>query len=1056
MERLIVFSPADVFQFEIADGDVFECVRTDELNGEHSLSITTTKRLEQAQRVLLQDGQGLWHEYVVTAPDELHDAGASAIGTYWCTWSVQYDLSVVYGPERRPGVQGSEVPCATALAAALDGTKRWTVGRCDVTSTGGVMMYNNSAWERIADVIAEYGGELDVRISVDNTKITKREVILYDQQGSSMAKRRFDWGRDTSSIRRTPTEGARVCRVIPIGAPIKPEKVTISGKIPKSEVTKLANQVTKLTNKLDKLTTVTIPNAQDNKEKQQRKFDNAVARLDEIVGKYGADSPQARNALVAFRNAETDLRKADRTLQMYGQDERNIRNELAAAQTNYTNTKNTYDTQQAQEADAQKKAEQAQATSELYGSQPKQTIVDVNSGLDYVQDNEAAAAFRVPDGSGGWEYPTCMVENSKIEDATALLAWAQEHLHEWTRPTPTYDAKIDQYAAAGMDVRGVALGDVVHVVDKGFSPDAALRLEARIVRIETNELDRADVKLTIGALRPGLGESQRILQGKVKAATARLDVMYRSSGGSISTAQYLEQLLNGVNDKLNATDGYAYMVPGEGIICYDKAVSDPSVGSEASRVIQLIGGALRIASSRTATGEWDWQVVMTAEDGILAEAVTAANITTGFIGSPSGNFWNLDTGQFRMMGNVELDDDGTTIQDVMDDTADAVRKAEAAIRGVDVEYYLSTSALEPTGGQWSTDSPTWTQGKYIWQRTVAVASDGTRTYSDPTCIQGAQGEAGLGIRAIVEQYYLSTSNTTQTGGSWSTAQPAWSSGKYIWTRSQVTWSNNSVTYTDPVLAKAINGANEVAAAAKAAQQTFEQSLNAEKVFNLLTNNGAIQGIERDASGNLYINGTYIRAGTISTDVIKTKDGRTSWAQVGNTAYKTPGMTLYSGSLPYFSVTSLSAVGQSNTTGVGFLTKDGVAFMDADRYWGSTMIYPPVGGQGTQAFMNKPSAYIEVRQRGSNKENQRTTITSTGSILLMTPELRISESATSSTHSSGINGRFGISIPTHTRGHFAGMGKGFSEEKGNWTCDKPIWKSLILEFRRGICTYLSFI
>ena len=62
----------------------------------------------------------------------------------------------------------------------------------------------------------------------------------------------------------------------------------------------------------------------------------------------------------------------------------------------------------------------------------------------------------------------------------------------------------------------------------------------------------------------------------------------------------------------------------------------------------------------------------------------------------------------------------------------------------------------------------------------------------------------------MEQYYLSTSSTTQSGGSWSTNQPKWSEGKYLWTRSQVTWTNNTVTTTTPVLAKAINGANETA------------------------------------------------------------------------------------------------------------------------------------------------------------------------------------------------------------------------------------------------------
>ena len=75
-------------------------------------------------------------------------------------------------------------------------------------------------------------------------------------------------------------------------------------------------------------------------------------------------------------------------------------------------------------------------------------------------------------------------------------------------------------------------------------------------------------------------------------------------------------------------------------------------------------------------------------------------------------------------------------------------------------------------------------------------------------VDGAKGDTGIGVKGVMEQYYLSTSNTTQSGGSWSTNQPEWSEGKYLWTRSRVRWTDNTVTFTDPVLAKAINKANE--------------------------------------------------------------------------------------------------------------------------------------------------------------------------------------------------------------------------------------------------------
>lgn len=126
-----------------------------------------------------------------------------------------------------------------------------------------------------------------------------------------------------------------------------------------------------------------------------------------------------------------------------------------------------------------------------------------------------------------------------------------------------------------------------------------------------------------------------------------------------------------------------------------------------------------------------------------------------------------------------------------------------AITGVDVEYALGDSPTEAPQTGWSTTAPEWQAGKYMWQRTKTTTSKGT-SYSEPTCIQGAKGDTGKGVSALEEQYYLSTSNTTQTGGSWQTTCPAWESGKYIWTRTKVTWTDNTVTYTTPVLAEDIN------------------------------------------------------------------------------------------------------------------------------------------------------------------------------------------------------------------------------------------------------------
>ena len=64
-----------------------------------------------------------------------------------------------------------------------------------------------------------------------------------------------------------------------------------------------------------------------------------------------------------------------------------------------------------------------------------------------------------------------------------------------------------------------------------------------------------------------------------------------------------------------------------------------------------------------------------------------------------------------------------------------------AVTNVVVEYAKSTSSsTAPTTG-WSSDSPVWEAGKYIWQRTKTTI-DGEDHISNVSCIQGAKGETG--------------------------------------------------------------------------------------------------------------------------------------------------------------------------------------------------------------------------------------------------------------------------------------------------------------------------
>lgn len=185
-----------------------------------------------------------------------------------------------------------------------------------------------------------------------------------------------------------------------------------------------------------------------------------------------------------------------------------------------------------------------------------------------------------------------------------------------------------------------------------------------------------------------------------------------------------------------------------------------------------------------------------------------------------------------------------TASDASDTAEKAMQTANSTVASMTIEYYKSTSATELKGGTWQSGTVTATQGYYIWSRTKTTAQDDTVTYSQAACITGSTGAkgdtgaagakgdtgaTGKGIKSIVPQYYLSTSKTSQTGGSWSATQPAWQPDHYLWTRSYITWSDNTTSTTTPILAQALNDAN---------QKGYDNAQNLETIKKTVTKQGS--------------------------------------------------------------------------------------------------------------------------------------------------------------------------------------------------------------------------
>lgn len=117
-------------------------------------------------------------------------------------------------------------------------------------------------------------------------------------------------------------------------------------------------------------------------------------------------------------------------------------------------------------------------------------------------------------------------------------------------------------------------------------------------------------------------------------------------------------------------------------------------------------------------------------------------------------------------------------------------------------YQASTSSIVPPTGQWLENIPLVNEGYTLWTKI-------TYTYSDKTTSDvyspSIAGKAGRGIKQVYPEYYLSTSKTEITGGTWSATQPEKPKDAWIWIRYKTIFTDDSTGYSDGVLDEVLNG-----------------------------------------------------------------------------------------------------------------------------------------------------------------------------------------------------------------------------------------------------------
>lgn len=468
----------------------------------------------------------------------------------------------------------------------------------------------------------------------------------------------------------------------------------------------------------------------------------------------------------------------------------------------------------------------------------KLTFGEINNGKDYVEDAEALKLYGRPDGKGGLKHVFGKYENSSCEDAHQLKDETQDYLDQHKTPGVTYEADVVDLVAMGRPWEGVGVGDDTQMVDSSFEP--TLRCQGRVTKLVSDLLAKTQ-SVTLGNVTESIADILQQQQQQISNLQNQSGSWDAVAG---TTPAFLQQLIDSLNEQFNM-NGMSYMhVSYQNGFIFSSVPLDEDGRPTATggTAMQLCSLGFRIAAGTKADGSYDWRTFGTG-NGFVADWITTGTLMANLIKA----------------GRMVVGDQNDPVFMVDFDSKDVVISATASVGNssagdivvsADVQYGLSdSSTVQPT--TWSTTA-LWAQGKHLWTRVKMELADGTIEYTTPRRIAN---ESGIGSAEVIEQYYLSTSSTTQTGGYWSNMQPVWVSGRYYWTRSRIKWSNGTYTYTDPVLARGLTSGNQ-------STDNLDNSLTQREVFNRLTNNGQTQGVYLSNS-KLYINASYIATGTIS-------------------------------------------------------------------------------------------------------------------------------------------------------------------------------------------------
>lgn len=349
-------------------------------------------------------------------------------------------------------------------------------------------------------------------------------------------------------------------------------------------------------------------------------------------------------------------------------------------------------------------------------------------------------------------------------------------------------------------LESVSLGDTIHCKHSKLG----IVTDIRVIALEYDCIQKRVTSVELGDFKSNYFD-------RVTSSTDRVESITNPDGSIM--AEKVQGILNGIYTQLKLQSTVTQKVKGRAF-----TVEDLDPDSDLFGCMTWGTQGLQLATRRTADGkDWDWTTAVTAR-GILADAIIAGILTD----KTGKNYWNLDTGEFRLSGEAFKVDD-QTVEDYVNGKIDNAT-AQFRLLTLQLTNDMCSVATEAdgTGGDYSecytdvmlligtTDITNSDKAQYTinpssgvdgsWDLTRkrytvrGMSGDNgsvtiTATYAGITVSKvfsiskvksGVPGSNGDSLESIVEYYAVSSSNTIAPGQWYPNPPQMTEQNRYLW------------------------------------------------------------------------------------------------------------------------------------------------------------------------------------------------------------------------------------------------------------------------------------